>query len=122
VVFPAGRASKRDKCNGFSVELKQMKQKIHEKLAVAFAPQRLSVLDVSEKHANHQTKHGMSGTEETHFAITIVAELFAGRSRLQRHRMIYEVLVGILGHEIHALEITALTPDEENVDGKKKIV
>ena len=98
-----------------------MKQKIHDKLAVAFAPQRLSVIDVSEKHANHQSKHGLGRTEETHFAITIVAELFAGRSRLQRHRMIYEVLVGILGHEIHALEITALTPDEENVDDKKNV-
>lgn len=90
-----------------------MKQKIYDKLAVAFSPQRLSVLDVSEKHANHQSKHGLDKTEETHFAITIVSELFAGRSRLQRHRIIYEVLVEILGYQIHALEITAMTPDEE---------
>jgi BolA protein len=98
-----------------------MEQQIHDKLALAFAPQRLSVLDVSEKHANHQAKHGLSKTKETHFTVTVVAELFAGRSRLQRHRMIYEVLVGILGHEIHALEITALTPDEENVDARKHV-
>lgn len=90
-----------------------MKQQIHDKLAVAFSPRRLSVLDVSEKHANHQAKHGLNKTGETHFAVTIVADSFMGRSRLQRHRMIYQVLVGILGHEIHALELTALTPDEE---------
>jgi BolA protein len=97
-------------------EFEQMRQKIHDKLTVALAPQQLSVSDVSAKHANHQHKHELGKTGETHFDVIIVADLFAGRSRMERHRMVYEVLAEEMAGEIHALAITALAPGEEGAD------
>jgi BolA protein len=96
-----------------------MKQKIHDKLTVALAPQQLSVSDVSAKHADHQHRHGREKAEETHFAVTIVADLFAGRSRMERHRMVYEILAEELAGEIHALAVTAIAPGEEGTDAGK---
>jgi BolA protein len=96
----------------------QMEQKIRDKLAAAFAPQRISVSDFSEKHADHQHRHGRDEAKETHFAVTIVADSFAGRSRVERHRMVYEALAEEMAGGIHALAITAVTPDEEKVDAE----
>ena len=47
-----------------------------------------------------------------HFFATIVSFGFAGRSRVQRHQMVYAALGGRMGGEIHALSMRALTPEE----------
>ncbi|MEJ2117513.1 MAG: BolA family transcriptional regulator [Alphaproteobacteria bacterium] len=99
----------------------QMEQKIQSKLVDAFAPQRVSVSDFSEKHAEHQDRHGRDEAKETHFAVTIVADSFVGRSRVERHRMVYEALAQEMAGGIHALAITALTPDEEKANAKEAV-
>ena len=50
--------------------------------------------------------------DQTHFAARIVAGQFAGLRSLARHQMVYRTLGERMGHEIHALSIEALTPDE----------
>src|SRR3977135_1036703 len=60
---------------------------ITEKLTTAFAPARLDVVDESHLHAGH-AGHRPGG--ETHFRVTIVAEAFRGKSRLERHPMVNE--------------------------------
>jgi acid stress-induced BolA-like protein IbaG/YrbA len=50
--------------------------------------------------------------DNTHFASLIVAEQFAGKRMIQRHQLVYAALGAKMGHEIHALSIEALTPDE----------
>jgi acid stress-induced BolA-like protein IbaG/YrbA len=50
--------------------------------------------------------------DNTHFGALVVAEEFVGKRVLARHQMIYECLGTLVGNEIHALSITALTPDE----------
>jgi BolA protein len=43
----------------------------------------------------------------------VVSPVFAGKSRLERHRMVNEVLAEELSGKIHALAITALAPEEQ---------
>ena len=83
---------------------------ITEKLTRAFAPARLDVADDSHLHEGHAV-HRPGG--ESHFRVHIVANAFKGKSRIERHRMINETLIGELKGSVHALAIRALAPDED---------
>lgn len=80
---------------------------IRERLAV-LAPQQLEILDESHKHAGHAGARSGGG----HFNLTIVSNVFDGKGLLQRHRMVYDALGSAMQTDIHALTITALTPEE----------
>jgi BolA family transcriptional regulator, general stress-responsive regulator len=82
---------------------------ITEKLTRAFAPARLDVVDESHQHAGH-AGHRPGG--ETHFRVTIVADAFRGKSRLERHRMVNETLADELKGGVHALAIHASAPGD----------
>ena len=82
---------------------------IREKLAQAFAPAELQVVNDSHRHAGH---HSSPGTGESHFSVTVVSEAFAGKSRLERHRMVNAALAEELAGRLHALSVSALTPEE----------
>ena len=80
---------------------------IRDRLA-ALAPLRLDIEDDSAKHAGHKSAGGGG-----HFRLTIVADAFTGKSLIQRHRMVYDVLDDLLKqNEIHALSIKAYTAQE----------
>ncbi|MDX1575062.1 MAG: BolA family protein [Kiloniellales bacterium] len=85
---------------------------IAAKLTAAFQPERLEVLDESHKHEGHG---GWREGGETHFHVTLVAEAFAGRSRLERQRAVYAALAEELAGPVHALQVTARAPGEEGV-------
>jgi BolA protein len=85
-----------------------MENAIREKLAKAFAPAELRVVNDSHHHAGH---HSSPGTGESHFSVMVVSEAFAGKSRLERHRMVNAALAEEL-KTVHALAITALSPQE----------
>lgn len=51
--------------------------------------------------------------DNTHFEAVVVSADFAGKRPLQRHQMVYRTLGEAMGGEIHALSISALTPDEQ---------
>ena len=82
---------------------------ITDKLTTAFAPQNLDVVDESHRHAGH-AGHRPGG--ETHFRVSIVAEAFRGKSRIERHRMINAILASELAGGVHALAINARAPGE----------
>jgi BolA family transcriptional regulator, general stress-responsive regulator len=84
---------------------------IHEKLVRAFQPTRLEVLNESELHAGHR---GSPGTGESHFRVLLVSALFAGKSRIERHRLVNEALAMELKGGVHALAINAYAPGEKN--------
>jgi stress-induced morphogen len=84
---------------------------IRDKLARAFAPSELKVVNDSHRHAGHGSS---PGTGESHFSVTLVSEAFAGKSRLERHRMVNATLAEELRGGVHALAITALTPAERS--------
>jgi BolA protein len=95
----------------------QVEARIKEKLLEAFAPSQLSIVNESHKHAGHAAMKDYAFTGETHFAVTIVSDSFAGRSRVDRHRMVHEVLAEELAGPVHALAVKAKTPDEA-ADGR----
>ena len=86
-----------------------LREVITAKLSAAFAPRHLDVLDESQQHVGH-AGHRPGG--ETHFRVTIVAEAFRGKSRVERHRMINQALAAELAGGVHALAIHASAPDE----------
>jgi stress-induced morphogen len=46
-----------------------------------------------------------------HYAARIVSAAFAGRSRVQQHKLVYEALGGRMGGELHALQLTTAVPN-----------
>ena len=74
----------------------------------AFAPSALEIVDDGARHAGH--KEAGRG----HFRVRLVSEAFRGRSRLERHRMVYAALAPLLERSVHALNITARTADEND--------
>jgi acid stress-induced BolA-like protein IbaG/YrbA len=52
-----------------------------------------------------------------HFQALIVSRQFAGRSRVQRHQLVYAALGGRMREEIHALSMRTLTPEEWQAGG-----
>ena len=75
---------------------------IVQKLNAGLNPRQIDVQDVSHKHAGHAGWREGGGT---HFEVTIKADAFAGKSRLQRHRMVNDILAEDLASGIHALEL-----------------
>jgi BolA protein len=83
--------------------------RLRSRLAEAFSPSRLDIYDESSRHAGHA---GSRAGGETHFRVTIVSAAFAGQNRVARQRAVYGVLAEELANQIHALSLSALTPDE----------
>lgn len=59
----------------------------------------------------------VASDDNTHYAALVVAEEFAGERSIARHQRVYRCLGQLVGNEIHALSITALTPDEWRAQG-----
>ena len=75
---------------------------IAQKLKDALSPQHIEVEDVSHHHAGHAGWRDGGGT---HFTVTIKAASFAGKSRVQKHRIVNFILAEELAGDIHALEL-----------------
>ncbi len=81
---------------------------IDARLREALAPVvSIDVRDDSAQHAGHA-----GAAAGGHYSVTIVTAAFAGKPRVARHRMVYDALAEALQRGIHALAITALTPEE----------
>lgn len=72
---------------------------IRARLERAFAPTALEVIDEGHMHIGH------AGEGTGHFRVRITAAAFAGKTRVQQHRMVYDALGDLMGHGIHALAI-----------------
>ncbi len=75
---------------------------ITQKLVAAFQPTEIDVQDVSHQHAGHAGWREGGGT---HFDITMRAAAFAGKSRVQTHRMVNTVLAEDLASTVHAVQL-----------------
>jgi len=79
------------------------------KLLAVLHPEQVELVDDSHLHAGHAGAREGGG----HYRLRIVSTEFAGKSTVARHRMIYSALGDMMKHEIHALNITACTPDNQ---------
>jgi BolA protein len=75
----------------------------------SLAPVSLDVVDESARHAGHA---GAAPGGQTHWRLEIVSPRFSGKPVVARHRMVYEALGELMQHPIHALAITARSPEE----------
>ena len=82
---------------------------IDQRLRAALSPERLVVIDDSAKHSGHA---GHDPRGESHFTVEIVAAAFAGKNRVQRHRLVNQALAPLLAERVHALAIVAKAPAE----------
>jgi BolA protein len=73
-----------------------------------FHPTHLEVVDDSASHAGHAGARSGGG----HYIATIISDAFAGKSAIERHRMVYALLATEMKSEIHALALTTRTPAE----------
>ncbi|MBK8158566.1 MAG: BolA family transcriptional regulator [Rhodospirillaceae bacterium] len=79
------------------------------KLRAAFAPEWLNVIDETNQHHGHA---GWKESGETHFKVEITAAAFAGKSRVDRQRLVYGVLADDLAGPVHALALVVKAPGE----------
>jgi BolA protein len=78
------------------------------RLRQRLAPTHLEVIDESHQHAGHA---GSNGTGYgTHFRVRISSHIFAGKSRVARHRLVYDALQDFMEQGLHALAIEAAAP------------
>ncbi|MBW8783261.1 MAG: BolA family transcriptional regulator [Novosphingobium sp.] len=85
-------------------------REIERLLESAFAPSLLEVINDSARHSGHM---GDDGSGESHFTVAIESAAFAGKSRLERQRMVNAALGDIPGERVHALAIKARAPGEQ---------
>ena len=83
-------------------------ESIRARLA-ALEPLSIELIDESAQHAGHSGWREGGGT---HWRLAIVSPRFAGQSAVARHRMVYQALGELMHNPIHALAITARTPNE----------
>ena len=79
------------------------------RLDSSLAPSRVELVDDSEAHRGHGG-HNPSG--ESHFTLRIESPAFAGKSRIERQRMVHKALGDLLDERVHALSIRATAPGE----------
>ena len=84
-------------------------REIRTLLQEAFSPTTLDVINDSARHHGHL---GDDGSGESHFTVEIESAAFAGKSRLERQRMVNHALGDIPGERVHALAIKARAPGE----------
>lgn len=82
--------------------------RIRERLA-ALEPVSVELEDQSAAHRGHTGWREGGGT---HWQLRIVSPRFAGKPTVARHRLVYEALGELMQNPIHALAITARSPDE----------
>jgi BolA protein len=80
---------------------------MEQRLAV-LEPELIQIYDESAEHAGHAGAASGGG----HYQLIVVSRRFEGQSRVTRHRLIYQAMADLMQTQVHALSITALTPEE----------
>ena len=80
------------------------------RLNSSLAPARIDLVDDSEQHRGHG---GYNPAGESHFTLRIESPAFAGKSRVERQRMVYAALGDLMESRVHALSIRASAPGEQ---------
>jgi BolA family transcriptional regulator, general stress-responsive regulator len=86
-----------------------VEQEIIERLTLALTPVALIVSNDSASHHGHA---GDDGSGESHFSVTITSAAFAGKSRVERQRMVNHALGDLMVARVHAMAIKASAPGE----------
>jgi BolA protein len=85
------------------------RERLQAKLVAALAPIEIEVEDESHRHAGHA---GARPEGETHYRVEIVSPKFAGMSRIERHRLVHEIVHDEFESGLHALSLKLLASKE----------
>jgi BolA protein len=77
--------------------------RIEAQLRARLSPAYLEVIDESALHAGHAGANAQGFG--SHFRVRISSPLFAGKSRVARHRLVYDALQNFIDQGLHALAI-----------------
>jgi BolA protein len=83
-------------------------EQLRSRLQAALAPVELEIIDETARHAGHAGAASGGG----HYILHIVADAFAGKSLIQRHRLVFDAVGDMMHADIHALSIQAKAPGE----------
>lgn len=86
-----------------------IKDRMTAKLEAGLAPTSLQIEDESHRHAGHA---GAREGGETHYRIKVASARFAGKGRVERHRMVYALLADEIAQGVHALALHTQAPGE----------
>ncbi|ALN80569.1 BolA family protein [Lysobacter antibioticus] len=86
----------------------QRVEAIRAAIETALAPVSLEVEDESHRHVGHAGAQDGRG----HFRVAVVSSAFVGLNPIARHRAVYAAVGELMNTDIHALSISARTPDE----------
>ena len=86
-----------------------MQERIVARLKEALDPVSLDVVDESDRHAGHAGARAGGGT---HYRVRVVSARFERQSRVERHRLVYDVLAEEFADGLHALALVAKAPGE----------
>ena len=89
--------------------LTPVKDTIQTKLEAGLSPESIEIVDESDLHAGHA---GAREGGESHFRVAVVSGEFAGKSRIERQRLVYALLAAEMAGPVHALSLTTLAPGE----------
>ena len=81
---------------------------IEARLQSVLQPTALQVVDESADHAGHAGANAEGAG--THFRVRVASPLFAGKSRVARHRLVYDALQNFIDQGLHALAIEIIEP------------
>ena len=86
-----------------------MQERIVARLTAALDPGLLDIVDESDPHAGHAGAREGGGT---HYRVRVVSAKFDRRSRVERHRLVYDLLNAEFADGLHALALVAQAPGE----------
>jgi BolA protein len=86
-----------------------MQQRIVARLTKALDPLAIDVVDESDRHEGHAGAREGGGT---HYRVRIVSAKFERCSRVERHRLVYDLLAAEFADGLHALALVAKAPGE----------
>jgi len=81
--------------------------RMRERLSV-LDPLEISIADESSLHAGHPGAASGGG----HYNLRMISPRFAGKSRVERHRLVYDAVADLMQREVHALAMVLLAPGE----------
>lgn len=87
--------------------MSDLRERLRSALQRELAPLSLEIVDDSARHAGHA-----GAREGGHFTVDVVSRAFSGRPQLERHRLVYAAVAGLMGRGVHALSIRAHSPEE----------
>ena len=81
----------------------EVKKNIVSKLQKHLEPSFIEVIDESHLHANHNPDAKNGGT---HFKVKIISNTFKDKSKIEKHRIVHEILDYELKNGVHALTLS----------------